>query len=134
MKFTLLSFVIALFIFSSLPSLAQVRLPRIQVSTVKVDSKVVIDGNINDWPKGFQAYNTRTNIYYSFAHDNNNIYLLVRAESYEAIKKILLGGVSLSLQGESVNDPDNEVRIRYPAYDKFHPSWTINREASKDQL
>ncbi|MFP5081523.1 hypothetical protein [Pedobacter sp. JCM 36344] len=131
MKITLLPLWIALYIFV-LPrvSFAQKRLPKVQASAIKAGSKMIIDGNINDWTKGFQAYNNRTNIYYSLAHDSTNIYLIVRAISYEAIKKILLGGVSLTLEDGSLPASESKVRIRYPAYDKYHPSWAINWGAS----
>ncbi|WP_207420738.1 hypothetical protein [Desertivirga brevis] len=108
MKLTLTS-IILLFV-----SLANgQKLPKVQEKGLWVPNNIKIDGKAAEW-KTFQAFNPSTQIYYTLANDQENLYFVVKSTNLGITSKILRGGITLNLKSlpnnPSVSFPkqDNE--------------------------
>jgi hypothetical protein len=110
-----------LFIAAKAQSSKSKKLPRIQLKPIKAPEKVIIDGKIEDWSVGFSAFNSNTNTFYTIANDASNLYLIIKSGNYEAMQKMILGGVSLMIKHEK-----SEFKVFYPAYNKSNPNWIAN--------
>ena len=93
------------------------KLPNVQKQGARVPNAVKIDGAIDEWNPNLLAYNHATEIFYCLANDDNNIYLLVNASKPEIINKILLGGITLTID-PSAGKNDKGVAITFPTYYK----------------
>jgi hypothetical protein len=110
-----------LFIAAKAQSNKSKKLPRIQLKSIKAPEKVIIDGKIEDWSVGFSAFNSNTNTFYTIANDASNLYLIIKSGNYEAMQKMLLGGVRLIIKHEK-----SEFKLSYPAYSKSNLNWIAN--------
>lgn len=93
---------------------------------------MIIDGALDDWKNGFQAYNTKTGTFYCIANDDTNLYFIIKTGSHQALKKVLLGGIAFTLKKENSRTVDGILRITHPAYDKSIPNWQINWDPPAD--
>jgi hypothetical protein len=89
------------------------KLPRVQAGNMHVPSNVKIDGNITEWGQ-FQAFNKATDINYSVANDNENLYLVVQATIPDVISRILNGGITVSVVPSGKKDDKGAPNISYP--------------------
>ena len=85
--FTLLT---ALFFSSSLMAQNVLEIP-----TSKVVVK--IDGKLTEFSDSLANYDKSTKLYYAFAHDQNNLYVFLKANKQLEESKIMAGGVSVSV-------------------------------------
>jgi len=91
-------------------------LPETQQISLRAPAKVKIDGKANEWNNDFHAYNHHTNIFYSIANDDDNLYLVVQAEDPVAINKIVGGGLTFTIQPSLKQNYKDAASITYPAY------------------
>lgn len=98
---------------ASLSALAQ-KLPNKQEGSVRAPSAVKIDGKVNEW--NFKAYNNATDVFYTVAHDDENIYLAIKATDPSIVRKIISGGVSLVINNIAKKSDVNAARISYPLF------------------
>ena len=66
------------------------------ITTKWANNPVIADGLLSDWPDSLTLFNEATNLYYSLANDNKNVYLALRSASKQDLTKILAGGISFS--------------------------------------
>ncbi|MBC7655398.1 MAG: hypothetical protein H7098_13110 [Oligoflexus sp.] len=85
--FTLLS---ALFFTTSLIAQNVLEIPTSKVA-------VKIDGKLAEFSDSLANYDKSTKLYYAFAHDQNNLYVFLKANKQMEENKIMAGGVSVSL-------------------------------------
>jgi len=85
--FTLLS---ALFFTTSLMAQDVLEIP-----TSK--SAVKIDGKLTEFSDSLANYDKSTKLYYAFTHDQNNLYVFLKANKQMEGNKIMAGGVSVSV-------------------------------------
>lgn len=100
-------------LFQAIAALAQ-KLPQTQTTGIWAPANIMIDGLADEW-KSFQAYNKATNIWYTLANDNNNLYLAVHATDPVIIDKMISASVTLT-----VGSSGNETSVTFPAYDQEH--------------
>jgi len=86
------------------------KLPTIQQNNLRAPINIKVDGKPNEWRNKFQAYNSSTEIYYTIANDDSNLYLAIQAIEPDIVNKIIGGGVTLTIQK---SDKKN-VQITYP--------------------
>jgi len=72
------------------------KLPNVQKEGVLAPANVKMDGKASEWPK-FEAYNHHTLVYYTLANDQDKLYMIVQAKDSVIVKKILNGGITLSI-------------------------------------
>jgi hypothetical protein len=92
---------------------------------LRAPSNIKIDGKAIEWHNEFQAYNKATDVFYTICNDDNNLYLVIQAKSPQIIEKIILGGISFSINTSGTKHDKNGVIVTYPEYDKKNPSFYI---------
>jgi len=90
------------------------KLPNKQEASFVAPAKVKIDGKANEW--SFQAYNSATDVFYTLAHDSENIYLAVKATDEGIVRKILSGGITFIINSVGKKSDDGAATIRYPLF------------------
>ncbi len=75
------------------------KLPNKQEVSLRAPADIKIDGNAIEWNNQFQAYNRATEIFYTIANDNDNLYLVIHAIKSRIIEKMMEGGVSFTISG-----------------------------------
>lgn len=93
MKNTLL--IITIFSFSS--AYPQ-KLPNVQQASLRAPVNVKIDGNAIEWGGKFQAYNNGTNLFYTLANNDDDLYLIIQTSDRYAFNKIIDRGLILSIK------------------------------------
>ncbi len=93
------------------------KLPNVQQTSLLAPVNVKIDGKANEWGETLQAYNKATEIYYTLANDDENIYLTIQVKNEDIINKIIDGGVSLIIQKSGGKKSRDNISVTYPAYD-----------------
>jgi hypothetical protein len=86
------------------------KLPGIQSVSLRIPAGSKIDGKSTEWNNVFQAYNKSTNIYYTLANGDDNLYLAVQVTDPLIIRKIINGGITLTV--------NNGAAITYPVFTK----------------
>ncbi|MEJ7693376.1 hypothetical protein [Daejeonella sp.] len=86
------------------------------INTRWANSPIVADGSLSDWPDSLSLFNEATNLYYSLANDDKNVYLAIRSASKQDLTKILAGGISFSANIEGKKkDP---ATVIFPIIDR----------------
>lgn len=113
------SFSIRAFLFSSVFVVGALnvvgqKLPNKQEGSARAPEKVKIDGKTNEWD--FKAYNKATDVFYTIAHDNENVYLAVKTTDEYIVRKILSGGITFVINPIGKKSDENAASIRYPLF------------------
>jgi len=93
------------------------KLPNVQVQSVRAPAIVKIDGKPTEWGI-LQAYNHATEIFYTMANDDENLYLVVQATDQDIINRIMGGGVTLHIQPLEKNTDNEAISVKYPVLEK----------------
>lgn len=107
------------------------KLPKLQEVSVYAPANVKIDGKATEW-KTLQAFNTRTNIYFTLANDNDKLYLVVKAADVLTIRKIIAGGITLTINPDKEADHNNAIAVTYPLFSK--KNWPVINLRDKPKL
>lgn len=95
------------------PSFAQ-KLPDVQTSSMNAPSNIKIDGKTTEWNDTFAAENKRTEIYYTLANDDKNLYLVLKSASAASASKIIAGGITFSINTQGKKREKDAFSITYP--------------------
>ncbi|RYF21758.1 MAG: hypothetical protein EOO42_09990 [Flavobacteriales bacterium] len=109
MKLFLLLFT---FCISSIPIYAQ-KTPDVQISALSAPANVRIDGKLTEW-NALAAENKRTELFYSLANDDKNLYLVIKSATKESLNKILAGGISFTINPDSKKREKEGATITFP--------------------
>lgn len=115
MNFKLKLFLISLFITAA--AHAQ-KLPNVQIASVRAPQTVKIDGKLAEWDDSFKARNSATDISYIMANDDENLYLVVRAEDNTTINRIVGKGLTLNIQKSGKKNTKDRISFTYPVTEK----------------
>ncbi|WP_316747295.1 hypothetical protein [Pedobacter gandavensis] len=113
MKLSKLSLSSLLFLAFSSAGYAQ-KLPDVQSSGVYAPTGIRADGKNTEWNDSFQALNKRTNIYYTMANDDNNLYVAIKSTDPANNTKILAGGITLSINPDGKKKEKESITLTYP--------------------
>lgn len=80
-------------------------LPNVQKESLRAPANIKVDGRATEWGNRFQAYNKTTQIFYTIANDDNNLYLTVQATEPVIIQKIITHGMVFS-----VNNSNKDIK------------------------
>ncbi|MGZ3753733.1 MAG: hypothetical protein ACXVAY_02170 [Mucilaginibacter sp.] len=72
------------------------RLNSVQSGGVYAPTNVKIDAKADEWGD-FQAYNTTTDVFYTLANDDKNLYLVVKSTNQMINNKIVAGGITFTI-------------------------------------
>ncbi|MES2377824.1 MAG: hypothetical protein V4553_14655 [Bacteroidota bacterium] len=90
------------------------KLPNKQETALRAPAKVKVDGDAAEWGDKFQAYNKATEVYYTMANNDGNLYLTVRATNSIIINKIMSGGISLAIDQTGKKNDKGTPSITFP--------------------
>ena len=92
------------------------KLPNKQEVSLYAPANIKIDGNADEWENQFQAYNKATEIFYTMANDDRNLYLIAHATNPRVIQKIIYVGLTLAINtnGKKNLKDKNNISITYP--------------------
>lgn len=99
--------------FIALGAFAQ-KLPNKQQGSMRPPANVKTDGKANEWT--YSAFNRATDVFYTIANDNNNLYLTLKVENVGIIRKIISGGITFSVNSSGKKSDENTVAITYPIF------------------
>lgn len=98
------------------------KLPNKQEAAVFAPANIKIDGKTTEWGDKFQAYNKATEVFYTIANDNENLYLTVQATEPLIARKIIAGGITFTISGADKSKNKEGVSVTYPVFDKSNPA------------
>lgn len=90
------------------------KLPNKQDLSVRAPAKVKIDGKITEWGN-LNAFNKATEIFYTMANDDENIYLVIKAAEESVVRKIMSSGITFSISAIGKKS-DIVASITYPVF------------------
>ena len=101
------------FCFFVAPCFAQ-KLPDVQTTNITAPSNVKIDGKTTEWNDTFAAENKRTEVYYTLANDDKNLYLILKSSSSANAGKIIAGGLTFNINTQGKKKEKDAFSITYP--------------------
>jgi hypothetical protein len=93
--------------------------PSEQKGSVRAPSTIKIDGKANEWGNKFQAYSNHTQFYYTMSNDDKNLYLTIQADEPPIIRRIINGGVTLTINKSGKKKDPEGIHITYPLLSQF---------------
>ncbi|WP_199119726.1 hypothetical protein [Pedobacter sp. ASV28] len=102
-----------LFIVFSCSCFAQ-KLPEIQTTGIWAPNGIRVDGKSTEWNNSFAAENKRTEIYYTVSNDNKNLYLVVKSANNTVVNKIMVGGITFTVNNKGKKKEEGAFSITYP--------------------
>jgi len=87
------------------------------------DTKVVVDGNINDWGLPLRYSNPEYNMQYSVTNDDKNIYVCIYTKDETFKKRILKTGMSICFDPKG--EKDKKMSLVFPVKKPDDPA--VNR-------
>jgi len=73
------------------------KLPNKQEASLRAPANIKIDGQATEWNNKYQAYNNATEVFYTIANDDDNLYLIIHARKSRIIEKMMEGGISFTV-------------------------------------
>jgi len=109
------------------------KLLNVQQISVRAPATLKIDGKAGEWDGQLQAYNKATDIFYTMANDNENLYLIVQAEKPRIIQKILTVGLTLMVNnsGKKNDNAAGNIAITYPLVGRNYLLSILNNAGDK---
>jgi len=125
-----------IFIFAICFGVNAQKLPNIQQASLRAPLNIKIDGILREWGDKFEAYNSNTQIYYTISNDVNDLYLTLMVTDFTTIKKILAGGITLTLNPQNKKkDSTNTSSVSFPYYSPGQQPLSISTQlATKSNL
>lgn len=81
-------------------------------------SAVKVDGKHNEWENNFKATNKSTNLTYTLANDAKNLYLAIQSKDVTNNNKILLGGITLTVNPSGKKNDKEGFKVTYPVINR----------------
>ncbi|GAB2985273.1 hypothetical protein GCM10027049_24780 [Mucilaginibacter puniceus] len=91
-------------------------LPKVQEKSVRAPANVRIDGKPTEWGDSFQAYNPTTELSYTMANDDKNLYITVQANDsrfYGVTSRIFARGITFTFVDNKVKD-NKGISVTWP--------------------
>ena len=88
--------------------------PSVQEKGVRTPSGVKIDGKATELNNVFEAYNKKTNIFYTLTNDGENFYLVIQSTNIGINNKILNCGITFTVNPSGKKNKTDAMSITYP--------------------
>ena len=79
---------------------------------------IKVDGKLNEWENNFKASNKSTNLTYTMANDTKNLYLAIQSKEVTNNSKIMLGGISLTINPAGKKSDKEAFKVTYPVINR----------------
>jgi hypothetical protein len=106
-------------------------LPNIQTSGLRAPANIKIDGKITEWDGKLQAHNHATDVYYTIANDDDNLYLALQSSDQDALTKITNKGIVFNISTSGKKSDKNLIAITYPFFDRSNKPYINFKNAPK---
>ncbi len=127
-------FTVALLAITGIAANAQ-RLPNVQQGSLRAPVSTKVDGKATEWKNEFKAYNHATDIFYTISNDDEYLYLTAKATDPEIIRRIMNGGIALTIQKSGKKDDQGGVCVTYPVIDsKLKLSFNTRKSPDDETL
>jgi len=95
------------------------KLPNKQESNIFAPSNVKIDGIPSEWNNQFKAFNNATELFYTVANDDNNLYFVIQAKNPRVIEKLIQVGIKITINklGKKDDAGPETASLIYPNID-----------------
>ncbi|MBW4888758.1 hypothetical protein KXQ82_03495 [Mucilaginibacter sp. HMF5004] len=93
------------------------KLPAAQEDGLWAPLNIKVDGKLTEWGDNFQAFNKATDIYYTIANDDNNLYFVIKSDNQANNNKILGGGIDITISPSGKKKDKNAYIIGFPVVD-----------------
>ncbi|RZL47647.1 MAG: hypothetical protein EOP00_11385 [Pedobacter sp.] len=90
------------------------KLNDIQNISLIAPNGIKIDGKSIEWNDLYAADNKRTELFYTMANDDKNLYLVMKSASNTNTNKIMLGGITFTINAQGKKREKEGVSITYP--------------------
>jgi hypothetical protein len=117
LKFTKIALSTFCFIASSLTVTQAQKLSDVQDVSVWA-SGVKVDGKHSEWENNFKATNKSTNLTYTLANDAKNLYLAIQSKDLTTNNKIMLGGITLTVNPSGKKSDKESFKVIYPVMNR----------------
>jgi hypothetical protein len=77
-------------------------------------SSIKVDGNANEWATPLKAFNKSTGLAYTIANDDKKLYVVMQAKDVNATRKILMGGITFSINADGKKRTPEALSLTYP--------------------
>jgi hypothetical protein len=94
------------------------KLPSKQQLGLRIPANFKIDGKANEWNNVLQAYNNNIEASYSIANDEKNLYFIIQATDPLVIRKLVAGGITLSINTTENHKGKSLIAVTYPIFEK----------------
>ena len=96
------------------------KLPNVQKSSLRAPENIKIDGNLVEWGNKFQAYNNATDLFYTMANNDENLYLVIRTKDLDELVKITSRGIIFNISKNGKKYDKDAMSITYPFFEMGH--------------
>ena len=79
---------------------------------------VKVDGKLTEWESRFKANNKSTNLTYTIANDAKNLYLAIQSKEVTNNNKIMLGGITLTVNPTGKKNDKDGFKLTYPVINR----------------
>jgi hypothetical protein len=110
------------------------KLPNKQVVSVRAPINIKIDGKASEWGDKLQAHNKATEVLYTIANDDENLYLVIQATKRDIVEKIAYGGITFSINSA---DKKENVALTFPKYESnssYHAGLNSKPDIASDTI
>ncbi len=90
------------------------KLPDVQTGAMAAPSTVKVDGKALEWNDTFAAENKRTEVFYTLANDDKNLYLVLKSSSLANAGKIMAGGITFTINTQGKKREKDAYSLTYP--------------------
>ena len=84
----------------------------VQESSVWASQAVKIDGKTSE--NNFGAFNKNTQLFYTMSNDDKNLYLVIKSTDNSNNNKIMMGGITLTINTDGKRKEKDGLSITYP--------------------
>jgi hypothetical protein len=99
------------------PSTQAQKLKSVQETSVWAPANVKVDGKLKEWDDSFQAYNKTTDVFYTIANDDQNLYFVIKSTLPMNNNKIMAGGMDFTINTAGKKSEKDAYKIIFPLID-----------------
>lgn len=90
-------------------------LPKIQQGSQVAPQNIKIDGQNNEWPKDYKAFNPTNRLSYTIANDQKNLYVVVKMQDVHSAAKALNGAFQFTVLAPKASGVKSQIlSVAYP--------------------
>lgn len=90
----------------------------VQEESVWAPANIKIDAKLTEWNNTLQANNKTTNLYYTIANDDKNLYLAVKSTDQANSTKIVSGGITFAINTAGKKKDKEAFAVTFPVVNR----------------